>query len=321
MSNAPPVSVVVPTYNGSALLVETLGSILSQTFGDFELIVVDDGSTDDTPDRLAAVDDPRLRVVRQANAGVGAARNRGVDESAGRYVAFCDHDDLWMPRKLAAQVAFMDDRPACVGCAVPWGFSTRPGRAAFDPDAIAGVAGVVDRPIRLLASVPFWQTCATMVRRDAADGLRHGTERGAAEDREFQIALFARGPVGVARVPGEAVSAVYRVHGGNYSGDPAYSYHSMRRWRRLQRAGGYGDLGDRQRDDLRAFLAQAAHETIAHQLVAGRRRRAAALYLAELGELAAAADWRFLAAAPIMALMPRPVVRARWAKPDIPGLG
>ena len=321
MHSSAAVSVVVPTYNGAALLVETLDSIFAQTFGDFELIVVDDGSTDETPDRLASIDDPRLRVVRQANAGVGAARNRGIDESAGPLVAFCDHDDLWTPGKLAAQVEFMAERPACVGCAVPWGFSTRPGRAAFDADAIAGADGIVDRPIRVLAGSPFWQTCATLVRRHAAEGLRYGTERRAAEDREFQIALFARGPVGVARVPGEVVSAVYRVHGGNYSGDPTYSYNSVRRWRRLERSGKYGPLDPGQRDDLRVFLAGAAHEAIVHLLVSGRRAKAAALYSSEFSALAWAGEWRFLAAAPVFATLPTPAARARWGKPDVPGMG
>ena len=102
---SPRVSVVVPTYTARALLAETLAAILAQTFTDFELIVVDDGSTDDTADYLASIADPRLRVVRQANAGVGAARNRGIDESRGAFVAFCDHDRRAPPRASPATSA------------------------------------------------------------------------------------------------------------------------------------------------------------------------------------------------------------------------
>ncbi|MCC6306592.1 MAG: glycosyltransferase [Rhodobacteraceae bacterium] len=89
----PLLTCITTTHNDGALLATGVRSVLAQGFADFEYIVVDDGSTDDTADRLAAIADPRLRVLRQANAGLSSARNRGVDHARGDYVCFLDADD------------------------------------------------------------------------------------------------------------------------------------------------------------------------------------------------------------------------------------
>ena len=102
----PEVSVVVPTHNRSGLLAQTLHSVLWQRGVDLEVLVVDDGSTDDTAEVVAALGDPRVRLLRHATPrGVSAARNRGVAAASGRWLAFCDDDDLWAPDKLARQLA------------------------------------------------------------------------------------------------------------------------------------------------------------------------------------------------------------------------
>lgn len=99
------VSVVVPTRNRSRLLATTLRSVLRQRDVDLEVIVVDEGSTDDTPAMLAALGDPRVRIVRHDTPlGVSTARNRGAAEARGEWVAFLDDDDLWAPVKLASQL-------------------------------------------------------------------------------------------------------------------------------------------------------------------------------------------------------------------------
>ncbi len=102
----PIVSVVIPTSNRAAFLREAIASVLVQTFSDFELIVVDDGSTDDTPTLFDTVHDGRVRFLRQDNSGVASARNRGAALARGTYLAFLDSDDLWEPRKLEVQLAF-----------------------------------------------------------------------------------------------------------------------------------------------------------------------------------------------------------------------
>lgn len=117
---APRVSVVTAAYNAEAFLERTLRTLLTQTYGDFESIVVDDGSTDrsaEIVERLA-LGDPRVRLIRQDNGGVAAALNRGLDAARGELVAFLDHDDLWHPTKLARQVEEIDRDPhvGLVGC-------------------------------------------------------------------------------------------------------------------------------------------------------------------------------------------------------------
>ncbi len=106
----PLVSVIIATYNRADYLPATVASVLGQTFRDFELIVVDDGSTDETARVLAPFTD-RLRYVYQENAERGAARNHGVRLAAGKYVAFLDSDDLWVPNKLEAEVETLRRRP------------------------------------------------------------------------------------------------------------------------------------------------------------------------------------------------------------------
>lgn len=113
----PRVSIVVPLFNKAPYVGRALRSISAQTFADFEVIVVDDGSTDGGHEQVEAHDDPRFRLVRQENAGPGAARNRGMDQSVGDLIAFLDADDEWMPDYLEAAVAALSDaRAATVTC-------------------------------------------------------------------------------------------------------------------------------------------------------------------------------------------------------------
>jgi GT2 family glycosyltransferase len=107
---APLISVIVPTFNRWPLLGQALDSVLTQTFRDFELLVVDDGSTDGTAEELKKIGS-RLRLFVTARKGVAAARNLGVSQARGRYIAFLDSDDTWLPRKLERQAAFMTQHP------------------------------------------------------------------------------------------------------------------------------------------------------------------------------------------------------------------
>ena len=101
----PSVSVVMPTFNRAELIVESIQSVIAQTYRDWELLVVDDGSTDDTIERIDALGDPRIRVLKQARIGNSAKlRNIGVEAARGDYVAFLDSDDLWDPSKLEIQI-------------------------------------------------------------------------------------------------------------------------------------------------------------------------------------------------------------------------
>jgi glycosyltransferase involved in cell wall biosynthesis len=114
-ADSPTVTVVIPTYNRRDLIGETLDSVFAQTFRDFEVVVVDDGSTDGTPERLRPLaEQGRIRYIRQKNAEQAAARNRGLEEARGEFIAFLDDDDLWPPDKLQWQVEALRERPDAV---------------------------------------------------------------------------------------------------------------------------------------------------------------------------------------------------------------
>ena len=109
----PVVSVVLPVYNCPKLVGQAIKSILDQTCADFELIVIDDGSTDATPDVLRRYTDSRLRLVTQSNRGLAGTLNRGIELARGRYIARQDQDDVSFSERLAKQVAYMEGHPAC----------------------------------------------------------------------------------------------------------------------------------------------------------------------------------------------------------------
>ncbi|MGD8520270.1 MAG: glycosyltransferase [Desulfobacterales bacterium] len=109
-AKTPLVSVIIPTHNRGWAIAEAIDSVLEQDFRDYELIVVDDGSTDNTSDILQSYGNT-VTVIYQSNKGVSAARNRGIEASTGELIAFLDSDDLWLPRKLSRQVAFFKVHP------------------------------------------------------------------------------------------------------------------------------------------------------------------------------------------------------------------
>lgn len=119
LSASPLVSVIVPSYNSEKTVVETIGSVLQQTLTDFELIVINDGSTDATLSLLNEIDDSRLKVFSIKNGGVANARNIGIEKAKGGYLTFLDADDLWTVDKLEAQVKALQRHPNA-GVAYSW---------------------------------------------------------------------------------------------------------------------------------------------------------------------------------------------------------
>jgi hypothetical protein len=110
----PIVSVVLPVYNCEQFLGDAIESLISQTFSDFELIVINDGSTDRSADIIETFHDDRIHVLHQANQGLAATLNRGISLARGKYVARQDQDDLSHPDRISLQVAYMEDHPDCV---------------------------------------------------------------------------------------------------------------------------------------------------------------------------------------------------------------
>ena len=121
MADVPRVSVVITTYNRAALLPRAVNSVLAQTYPDYEIIIVDDCSTDSTPDVIRSFPDPRIRSFKHEwNRGVSAARNTGVANARGEYISFLDDDDEWMPAKLEKQTALLDAALSNVGLVYGW---------------------------------------------------------------------------------------------------------------------------------------------------------------------------------------------------------
>jgi glycosyltransferase involved in cell wall biosynthesis len=137
----PQISVVIPLYQTERFIAQALSSVLAQTFRDFEVIVVDDGSKDKGPQIVHAFADPRVRIVTQRNRGLAGARNTGIREARAPILAFIDADDVWHPEKLAKHVAHLAANPA-IGVSfaasrlvdddgVPLGLTQRPSRATY----------------------------------------------------------------------------------------------------------------------------------------------------------------------------------------------
>ncbi|MBX3231500.1 MAG: glycosyltransferase family 2 protein [Labilithrix sp.] len=166
------VSVVVPLYNKAPYVQRTLASIAAQTYGDYEVIVVDDGSTDGGAEIVAALEMPRVRLVVQGNEGPGAARNRGLAEARGEYIAFLDADDEWLPEFLARSVALLDAAASDVA-AVSSGYFEHPsGRST---ESLWRRRGLRDGVFRATPSTPvmravhqlaYLSPCTTLARTD-----------------------------------------------------------------------------------------------------------------------------------------------------------
>ena len=205
-SGTPAVSVVIPAYNRAATIAAAIASVLRQTWEDFELIVVDDGSTDGTLAAAAAITDPRLRLVpAPRNLGAAGARNLGVAEARGAWIAFQDSDDEWLPEKLEKQMARLaapapgggDWVGAYCGLLTVGALDARAGertRLTYTPDpAITAVEGDILAP---LLEKNLISTQTLVVRRDLFLALgRFDEETTPIEDWDFVIRLAAEGPV------------------------------------------------------------------------------------------------------------------------------
>ena len=115
----PKISIVIPAYNAESTITETIESVQKQTFSDFEVIIVDDGSTDKTVEVINNIHDERIKVISYENGGNALARNRGIKNAKGEFIAFIDADDMWTPDKLELQLAALEKYPEA-GIAYSW---------------------------------------------------------------------------------------------------------------------------------------------------------------------------------------------------------
>jgi Glycosyl transferase family 2 len=184
----PRISVILPTYNRAHLVTEAIESVLKQTFTDFELIVVDDGSTDDTEEVVHAFTDPRLRYLKQLNGGASAARNTGVQTATGEFIAFLDSDDLFLPEKLSLQMAKVDDNPK-VGLVYGKYLSSIGSEGSLK---IAGVC-YPQLELRRLLLGPVFHWSTVLVRRLLLEEVGKFEETFGGEDWELTLRLALAG--------------------------------------------------------------------------------------------------------------------------------
>jgi glycosyltransferase involved in cell wall biosynthesis len=169
---APTVSVVIPLYNKGKYIERALSSVLAQTHPPLEIIVVDDGSTDNGPEKVLNFNNPKINLVKQENKGPGAARNAGLAIARGKYISFLDADDEWLPSFLEAGLALLEDKTANVTFTCT-GFYYYPGMRRHVPagdkelkDLFEITAETDKRLVQQILS--FICTCAILIRTDIA---------------------------------------------------------------------------------------------------------------------------------------------------------
>ena len=226
----PLVSVVIPVYNGERFLRESLESVFAQTFHDYEVVCVDDGSTDDSHALLQQYG-ARVRVIQQANAGQSAARNEGVQQATGAFVAFLDQDDRWYPSKLAQQVAVLNAEPDVVLVHCNYDRVDGDGRVLVAGAALVERASALASPLGRLIGEALVFPSAMLVRRDVFQLVGgFDSELRGFEDFDLIARLKQQGRFVLLNESGMA----YRLHAGGFT-----------------RAGGMGIIRSRERFLLR----------------------------------------------------------------------
>lgn len=288
------ISVVIPTWNRATLLAAALDSVISQADENTEIIVVDDGSTDATPRVLAAYG-TRIRVITQANAGAGAARNRGVAASTGEYIAFLDSDDLWFPWTITTyrEVVARHGCPSLVMGTPSW-------TPDVPPPASAGVSLRARRWDDYLSSssTSFWTgTGGAMIRADALRATGGFAERRMnAEDLDLLLRLGdAEGFVQIESPP----TFFYRRHADSALSQPDRTVDGMENLLRRAGDGTYPGGPSRQRQ-VREIVCREVRATTHHFLRVGDPSRAWALYRRTFAWQLRFRRFRYLLAAPLM---------------------
>jgi glycosyltransferase involved in cell wall biosynthesis len=280
------VSVILPTYNYAHYIEEAVESVLHQTFSDFELIIVDDGSTDDTQSVLSRIDDPRIQIVSTPNRGLCAACNEGLDRARGEFIAFLGADDRFRPDKLERQVGMMEAEPDLATVFTNFvrfdehGFFPKD-QFFFYPELATiatretrdgGGRRVIGDPFCTLVSfneIPAWSG-VMLFRASSIRGLRfalRGLHRGLNGDLHFGALAFRRGGVGFITEPLVEV----RRHSENVTRRPSdIPYAKLAALLLVEQ----DSLSREQRSVLNRSLGRAWIGVGAHKASEGRKREA-----------------------------------------------
>ena len=188
----PNISIIIPAYNAEATIMETIESVQQQTFSDFELIVINDGSTDRTLKLLQSIKDERLKVFSYENGGLSTARNRGISHVTGEFIAFLDADDLWAPDKLELQLTALQQHPEA-GVAYSWTYfmDEKEGGRSFHPcEPVFFEGNVYDK---LLVGDFIYNGSNTLIRKQVIDSVGgFDPEINACADWDYWVRLAAR---------------------------------------------------------------------------------------------------------------------------------
>lgn len=255
MATSPKASIIIVTFNRSAYLRQAIESVLEQTYEDFEVLVVDDGSSDDTTATVAKFNDSRIVYLRQGNAGRSVARNRGMAQARGDYIGFLDDDDLYLPHKLAVQMEYLDGHPE-IGLVAG---GTR--LISADGTLIREWQTWLDQPQLLLPRCLYacpLLTCSVLFRRQWLSTLDDWFDRtlDRAEDTDFWIRLLL---AGCRMAWTYDIVCIYRLHQENSQQDGERYYR------------GYLTLLDKlyARNDLQTAVLQERPAIYAHYHAVG----------------------------------------------------
>ncbi len=212
--NKPKVSVVIPAYNAGSLLRDAMESVFRQTFHDWEVVVVDDGST--VPAELpAGCCGDRVRHHRQANRGAAAARNLGIREASGEFIAFLDADDIWLPTKLAEQIPLLEGDPGVGLAYTDWAVVSEEGTVI--PSFLSGKPRASGNAFEALVQCGVILTSGTMTRKSCLEAVGGFDEtRGVAEDYDLWLRIAYGWKIAVVEKP----LVIKRSRRGSLSSNP-----------------------------------------------------------------------------------------------------
>ncbi len=187
----PKVSIILPTYNCAKYLPESVSSALSQTFPDFELLIIDDGSADNTKDIIDKnYGDPRIRYIKQAHAGLAAARNNALENAAGEYIAFLDADDIFLKEKIEKQLSVFEKNSSAAVVHTNEKYFLEDDKNTLFDSPHPKFSGDV---LFFLKRSNFMPVTTIMVRRSAIEGMRFDESLKSHEDWDFWLKLSAKG--------------------------------------------------------------------------------------------------------------------------------
>jgi glycosyltransferase involved in cell wall biosynthesis len=311
------VSVIIPVYAVEKYIAATVQSVLEQTYSNFELLIIDDGSPDGSVEICQKFTDPRIRIIRQVNRGVAAARNNGIRHAQGEYIAFLDADDLWLPKKLEKHVHHLES-------SLPVGVSFAYSAFIDEAGSSLGLYKMPQTekitPLYVLFRDPIGNGSNLVARREVFEAIRfqdnlYGIEEDfyfdddrqlhPSEDTECWFRIAIKSDWQFEGIP--EVLTLYRLHSGGYS---AKLLKKLASWERfLEKARTYAP----------EMMAQWENAAKAYQLTY-LARRAITLgegsMAVELGHRALAAHWRILLEEPSKTILTFAAAYLLWLLPQ-----